>query len=207
MKHIYRRIQGWGIARYGRLYDLALQQAQDGAHFVEVGAWKGKSTAYMAVEIANSGKKIQFDTVDTWLGSDEKTHHNDPAVQSNTLYDVFLKNIDPVKDYVTPLRMTSIEASKLYKDNSLDFVFLDAGHTYEDVKNDIAHWAPKLKATGIIGGDDLPWRGVKQAVQEAYPNHIALGRSRRPNADPKYRRYWAVGNIPQTFIDKYTPDL
>ena len=59
-----------------------------------------------------------------------------------------------VEDIVTPLRMTSVEASKTFEDKSIDFVFIDAGHTYEEVVEDIKHWLPKVKAGGFIAGHD-----------------------------------------------------
>lgn len=51
----------------------------------------------------------------------------------------------------------------------VDFLFIDADHSYEAVKQDIAFYAPFLKKGGIIAGHDysLPATGVKQAVDEA----------------------------------------
>lgn len=171
MDHFYQNIQGWFI--YNEIYDIAVQTAQDGAHFVEVGSWRGRSTAYMAVTIANSGKKIRFDAVDTWRGSlDEEIHQTDPSVVNDTLYDEFLANMSPVKDIVNPVRMTSIEASKQYEDNSLDFVLIDGSHVYEDVCDDINHWLKKLKPGAMLAGDDYEWTGVKQAVNELLPNFV-----------------------------------
>ena len=53
---IYSDIQGW--FDFHSIYNDAVAQAPDGAHFVEVGAWLGRSTAYMAEQIAESGKQI-----------------------------------------------------------------------------------------------------------------------------------------------------
>ena len=44
-------------------------QAPDGTALVEVGAWLGKSTAYLAGRIRESGKNITLHVVDTWRGS------------------------------------------------------------------------------------------------------------------------------------------
>jgi hypothetical protein len=168
MEHFYQTIQGWFI--YQEIYDIAVQSANDGAHFVEVGSWRGRSTSYMAVNIVNSGKKIRFDTVDTWRGSlDETVHQTDPAVINDTLYDEFLQNIEPVKHIVNPVRMTSMEAVKTYADDSLDFVLIDGGHSYEDASADITAWLAKLKPGALLAGDDYEWPGVKQAVNELLP--------------------------------------
>ena len=199
--HYYTTIQGWsdGIdLLYKRLVELAphpqhagyaftgdsftLQPAKNApeVHYVEIGSWRGRSTAYMAVEIANSGKNIRFDAVDTWAGSiDEPEHQNDPAVQNDTLYNEFLTNLAPVQQYVNPVRMTSIAAANTYADNSLDFVFIDAQHDYDSVHADILAWWPKVKIGGVIGGHDYnpgPDEngvdyGVGKAVRELLPEH------------------------------------
>jgi hypothetical protein len=48
----------------------------------------------------------------------------------------------------------------------LDFVYIDANHNYEYVKEDIEHWYPQLKKGGILSGHDYPTESVKKAVDE-----------------------------------------
>ena len=144
-----------------------VQLSCNDAKFVEIGSWKGKSSAYMAVEIANSNKNIDFYCVDTWDGSIE--HKNDPKL--NELYDTFNNNMEPLKKYYKAIRLPSTEAAKKFEDNSLDFVFIDASHTYEDVKADIIAWLPKVKGGGVLAGHDYhadsdAFEGVKLAVDE-----------------------------------------
>jgi len=168
MEHFYQNIDGF--FDFQDLYSSAVQTFADGAHFVEVGAWKGTSAAYMAVEIINSGKIIKFDAVDTWLGSVEHMSGQfaDQDAIEGRLYETFLSNTEPVKHVINPIRLSSVEASKLYNDNSLDFVFIDADHRYEAVKADIAAWSPKLKIGGFLGGHDYWWGDVNRAVNEAF---------------------------------------
>ena len=166
MDHFYEGIEGWFC--FQAFYDRAVDAApQSGAHFVEVGAWKGRSSSYMAVAIKNSGKQIKFDVVDTWKGSSEHTELS--SIVNDTLFDEFLANIDPVKDIINPVRTTSVLAASQYADNSLDFVLIDANHDYEPVKEDILAWLPKVKSGGVLAGDDYPWPGVTQAVTELLP--------------------------------------
>jgi SAM-dependent methyltransferase len=168
MEHFYQNI-GEDWFSYPQLYKRIVDNSQDGSHIVEVGSWKGRSAAFMAVEIINSNKKIKFDCVDTWEGSIE--HETYDVITEEKLYDVFLSNIEPVKHIINPIRMTSIETSKLYKDNSLDFVFIDASHEYEDVKEDILAWLPKVKIGGILAGhdyDNFNFEGVNRAVNEIF---------------------------------------
>lgn len=171
INHIYHEPQfGENWFTYPNLYCDMVKKFPAGSKFVEVGCWKGKSTAFMCVEIANSNKNIDFYCVDTWEGSIE---HKDNSTL-NTLFETFLSNMNSLKNYYIPLKMTSIEASAKFKDNSLDFVFIDASHTYEDVKNDIINWLPKVKPGGILAGHDYYnneydyFPGVKRAVDEIF---------------------------------------
>lgn len=67
------------------------------------------------------------------------------------------------------IRNTTLGAAAEVLDSSLDLIFIDAQHTYENVKEDIHEWAPKLKDGGIMGGHDLfdlAFPGVRKAVEE-----------------------------------------
>ena len=167
MDHFYENIDGW--FNFEDLYREVVEKAKDGDRFVEIGAWKGRSTAFMAVEIINSGKKIELNVDDTFVGSEE--HQKEESIINATLEDEFLKNTKPVADHYKLLIMQSVAASKLFPDHSLDFVFIDAAHGYEFVKEDIEAWLPKVKQGGLIAGDDYQtWPGVKQAVDELLPD-------------------------------------
>ena len=176
---------------YPDLYKSMVEKFPTSSKFVEVGSWKGKSSAYMTVEIANSNKDIEFYCIDTWEGSVEHK-----GMQELTkLYDIFLSNMKPVESYYTPLKMKSLDAVSKFGDHSLDFVFIDASHEYEDVKADIIAWLPKIKPGGILAGHDYYigdfdyYPGVKQAVNEEFsefetkyncwifqvPNEITMG--------------------------------
>jgi predicted O-methyltransferase YrrM len=65
---------------------------------------------------------------------------------------------------------STIEASWGVPDGSLDFVFVDAGHTYAAVKADLAAWRPKVRRGGWFGGHDYhpAFPGVQRAVDEAF---------------------------------------
>lgn len=79
--------------------------------------------------------------------------------------------------FAEPRRFTLREPSPLaaarFADASLDFVFIDANHTYEHVRDDIFAWWPKVRSGGIMTGHDYgvhrdksgEW-GVSRAVNE-----------------------------------------
>ncbi len=133
------------------------------------GVWKGMSAAYMAVEIINSGKNIKFDCIDNWEFVPDLQDDIPQELFGEDIYETFLKNIEPVKDKITPIKCLSWEGAQHYEDNSLDFVFLDAAHDYESVKKDINAYFPKIKQGGVIAGHDYEWcETVRQAVDEFF---------------------------------------
>jgi GR25 family glycosyltransferase involved in LPS biosynthesis/cephalosporin hydroxylase len=153
MIHFHQTIGGWCAVEQFKLYQKMVEEATDGSHFVEIGTWKGKSTSCMGVEIANSGKKIKFDCIDTFKGSVE--HQYDPSIVNGTLFDEFKQNTKPIENYINPIVSDSVEAAKNYKDGSIDFIFLDGDHSYEGLCRDLEAWLPKLKPGGVIAGDDI----------------------------------------------------
>lgn len=168
MEHFYKNL-GEEWFTYPELYTYIVNKFPTNSHFVEVGTWKGMSAACMAVEIINSGKNIKFDCVDTWDFVPSQTEI--PSHMFDNLYEVFLKNIEPVKHQINPVKALSWDGAAFYKDNSLDFVFIDAAHDYESVKKDINAWYPKVKKEGIIGGHDYTWcDDVRRAVNEFFKN-------------------------------------
>lgn len=183
MEHFFNEsIFGEQWFDYADFYKLIVDGAKDGSHFVEVGSWKGRSASFMAVEIINSGKTIKFDCVDTWAGTedpDEKAaqseYRNEPTILNNTLYETFLKNTDRVSHVINPIKSSSTKAAPLYKDESLDFVFIDACHTYNCVDADIKAWLPKIKINGILAGHDIYHAPVRQAVEENIPDYQKHG--------------------------------
>ncbi len=169
MKHFYKEIQNW--FNYEKVFDLAIERAKDGSKFVEIGVWKGGSTAYMGVEIFNSGKKICYDAIDTFEGSVE---HG----VVNGLYEEATMNLKPITDLnlVNIIKGHSIEVSDRYENESIDFCFIDGSHEYEDVKKDILAYLPKVKSGGILAGHDYDkiWDGVIRAVNEVFESDFEV---------------------------------
>ena len=73
-----------------------------------------------------------------------------------------------VVDFV---QASSIEYADLIENNSVDFVYIDAKHDYDSVKQDLSVWFPKVKIGGFLAGHDYDknqWPDVVQAVDEFF---------------------------------------
>lgn len=172
--HIYTAINGWFFPAAAEVYAEAVRAAPDDAHFVEVGAYVGRSTSFMAVEILNSNKRIKFDVVDHFRGSGsarEQFMRDEAAACGGTYRAVFEANVAPVRRGIHAVReAASVEAARLYPDASLDFVFIDGDHEEASVAADVAAWLPKVKPGGLLAGDDYSaaWPGVAAAVDKIF---------------------------------------
>lgn len=74
------------------------------------------------------------------------------------------------------LWLTTAAAAPLVEDGWADFVFIDAGHSYEAAKADIAAWQAKVRAGGWFGGHDYhsAHPGVIRAVDEAFGDRVEV---------------------------------
>lgn len=73
----------------------------------------------------------------------------------------------------TLMRATTVAAARRVRNASLDFVFIDADHTYEGASADIDGWQRKVRPGGmLLGHDHNPERfpGVVRAVSERFDN-------------------------------------
>ncbi len=118
----------------------------------EVGGWKGYSTAYLASCIQKYGGMVY--AIDHWQGN-EGTWSVEVA-QKQDIYKVFESNLRTLGlwEFISPMRMDSLEGRKTFKDNSLDMVFIDADHRNKPFKADLENWWAKVKIGGIICGHD-----------------------------------------------------
>lgn len=62
----------------------------------------------------------------------------------------------------TLIRSSSLKACTMFKDNSFDFVFIDADHSTKAVIDDINAWKSK---TRFLLGHDADWESVRRALE------------------------------------------
>jgi len=142
---------------------------------VEIGSWTGKSSIKLARGIKEYCQKTRLFCVDFF---DHDYYTRTPglkeAAAGRDICEVFKK---AMKKYPHTLIMeTSEAASHLFEPSSVDFIFIDADHSYEAVKKDIEAWLPKVKADGVLCGHDYyPYKyGVKRAVDEVFGGDVVF---------------------------------
>jgi len=134
------------------LYALALHA---NGPVVELGA--GCSTVALLAGCIENGTKLT-------------TYDKNPPSKTRVFTSAELSEKDPIWDSWSHVVEDSVKAAKLWKDNEVSLLFVDACHSYEAVRNDLDAWFPKMKMNGIICGHDyyLPGTpyGVAPAVNE-----------------------------------------
>lgn len=163
-------IEGWFDFR--DVYDYVARTLPDKGDFVEVGTWKGKSAIYLGQRLDDLGKnEAQIYCVDTFDG--------DPDTGESDVWPAFTDNCSEANCghlQCEAIELDSVGASTQFPAETLDGVFIDAAHDYENVKADIAAWLPKVKPGGFFGGHDIDAPGVKRAVDEAGFEYVTQGR-------------------------------
>ena len=143
-------------------------RAELAEYFAELGFTKGAEIGvyrgYYSRELLEKNLKLNILCVDSWsLNEGWGLKKNQQA------FPICLKTLAPYRDRYTILKGISVEVAKFVLDESLDFVYIDADHSYEAVKNDLEAWTPKVRKGGIVSGHDYfkdPRLGVIEAVDE-----------------------------------------
>ena len=171
----WQDIPGWFNWRDGQ--EEAAAHFGDGDRFVEVGCYLGRSICSLADVVAGCGLEVDIVGVDTALGSGPEgkrnTNAHGHAVQhgGGTMAGLLHRNVLACgfADRVQLIISDSVRASRLFPDDSVAWVHLDARHDYLSVCEDIDAWRPKVRRGGWLTGDDYDqwqWPGVVRAVSE-----------------------------------------
>jgi SAM-dependent methyltransferase len=126
----------------------------------ELGAHSGKFTE----QLLSAFPRLTMYAIDTWCIRPMYETYDFPDVRKQ-----FAKRTRVYGYRVKTLHMDTLEAAAHVADGSLDFVFIDADHSYEAVAADIDAWKSKVKPGGVLCGHDYGhprFPGVKLAVDE-----------------------------------------
>src|SRR3990172_3082883 len=66
---------------------------------------------------------------------------------------------------VSEIQKFSMKAVAGFEDRSLDFVYIDGAHDFQNVVNDLCEWTKKVKIGGIVYGHDYQRKHEKYTVE------------------------------------------
>jgi hypothetical protein len=158
--HIYESVPGW--FDWEATYRRWAERIQPDGVIVEVGAYLGKSLSFLLVELQNLERyDVRVHAVDNWVGPE-------PGVDGFSgmeLEQGFYNTIKPLMIKPAVHRMKSLTAASMFRPETVDRVWLDGSHTYEDVYADLDAWWPTVCPGGEMGGHDYgSFPGVRQGV-------------------------------------------
>ncbi|RXT13989.1 class I SAM-dependent methyltransferase [Ammoniphilus sp. CFH 90114] len=162
-------LEGWllGLEPFFLLHLPMMVDHLPGA-LVEIGSYKGKSTAALALgSQVLSFKKRPVYAIDPFTPHIEYQF----TLYNQDYYQDFLSNIQALglSDHVIPIKKYSNQA---YKDcpPTIAGLFVDGDHTYQGVMHDIEHYASRVVPGGLIAFHDYDRIEVKEAVDEICDN-------------------------------------
>lgn len=111
-----------------------------------------------------------FDPNDAFSSAIQKYSPNESPQQNFDYLYTWVKEVrlNPYAEKCHLIRKSSVEASALFQNNSLDCIFIDGDHRYEAVMEDLRAWFPKLKPRGVLCGDDYWQPQVAKAVEDYF---------------------------------------
>jgi hypothetical protein len=174
----WHEIEGWFQWRSAQ--EEAAVWFPEGSCFVEVGTYLGRSLCSLGDVVERSGKTFTVIGIDTCRGSGpegyrQKDYHGAVVAQNGgTFAGILHKNVIDCGygEAISLIIASSVAASRLFGDASIDWVHLDARHDYANVTADIRAWLPKVKPGGWLSGDDYDeskWPEVIRAVGDLLP--------------------------------------
>jgi len=168
---------------------------------VEVGTFKGEFTKTI---ISKWDGEIYM--VDVWrpLSIEEYNDSSNHEFNSN-VYSEAMTSIKGHEDRCFMLRMKGEFAINLFQDESLDFIYIDANHSYDSVKEDMELWFPKLKKGGLFSGHDyinMDWYNDPNFLENKKDKHIY-------SSTGYYHGVFGVNPAVDEFCEKlgYTPNI
>lgn len=161
---------------YETLYELLKERPHKFG--CEIGVNKGHTTKFL---LENLPKIERYYDVDPWREYDMYDgttciRYVGSAKGGKTWDQViieFFKKTLKYSDRVAIMRMFSTDAVKFFDDEYFDWIYIDANHKYEYIKENLYLWTPKVKLGGLIIGHDYKNRkevakgwGITKAVNE-----------------------------------------
>lgn len=143
---------------------------------VEVGTWFGGSARHIATLAKDFNKEVEIVCIDTFLGSVEHWVAHEwlkPGMFRNgrpVIYEQFISNVIHLnlQKTITPFPIDSVNgALTLLRYNiKADLIYIDGGHEYESVSQDIKLYSNIVRPGGVMIMDDSHYEPIQRAAAE-----------------------------------------
>lgn len=147
-----------------------VQKLPEGAVIVEVGVYLGGITALMALVTAIQGTKREIHAVDAWVG--------DGQWHGEAMRAAFCDNVAKagkpilghgVLDFVQIDDGHSPDVGQAWPvEKRIDFLIVDADHSYEGELGDLEAWCPHVAVGGLAVVDDTSASEVARACESFF---------------------------------------
>ena len=140
---------------------------------------KAKTICEIGVDKGRFIKNMALCEPDLIVGIDPWNHekiafYDSPLDKLKIRYKKILQWAGEQQFKVKIIRDYSINAVKLFPDKFFDFIYIDADHSYEAIKQDLKIWWPKTKKPGIIAGHDYKKGAVSKRTKIRYGIYEAI---------------------------------
>lgn len=158
-----------------RLISILCGNGVDPEWGAEIGVKFGKNSYWLLEKFPRLRMILVDHYPEILLGKNKKRRYK-RKTEPEVLIQTAIENLAEFESRTLWIYKPSAQAAQEVQDSSLDFVFIDAEHTYEAVMEDILVWRPKVKKGGILVGHDVRkmYPGVKKAVQEIFGKDFGL---------------------------------
>jgi len=158
-------------------------------HFVEIGAFLGQSSCYMAQLLLRQNQRskrpitgvrgaVRFHVIDRWGPNDEFMDWADAGMKEAILtagsaqeaWTGAMLRTGSLPAITQVSRANSLDSHQVnhYPDQSVHFLYLDTTHAYNATLKELHAWWPKIRPGGMLCGDDYCRPGEKVAVDEFF---------------------------------------
>jgi SAM-dependent methyltransferase len=127
---------------------------------VEVGVWKGENIEAL-LQCCPNIKKMYG--IDPYKAYGNYLLYRDEAFLAPLRIEA-IERIAKLGDKAELIELPSAEAVNRFEEESVDFVFIDANHSFAAVYEDLHIWYKRLKPGGIFSGHDFDKHGVNDAL-------------------------------------------
>ena len=139
----------------------------------KIGAELGVQYGFTYCHLIETFDDLTMLGVDTWSAKHEMNLPISDTGESlnKEMYCYLLEWSKDYGDRVNLIRDYTTEAVKTVPDGSLDFVFVDAGHSFDCAATDIKEWTPKVRSGGMVAGHDVDELFVRTALSLYHPKY------------------------------------